>query len=152
MNQKNYDPFMHTAEHILNGIMVRKFGKGRSFSQSIERRKSKCDYKGFERNLTDDEIRDIETEINEIINKDINVTEEFVTRQEASERYNLEKLPEDAGENIRIIKVGDFDACPCIGPHVESTSQIDGIRIISSSCENDVLRIRFKRTKKEESN
>ena len=151
MNQKNYDPFMHTAEHILNGIMVKKFGKGRSFSQSIERRKSKCDYKGFERNLTDSEIKEIEDEINEIIKQDLTVTEKFITRTEAEEKYNLEKLPDDAGENIRIVKVGEFDACPCIGPHVESTNEINGIRVISSDFENDVLRIRFKRTKKEES-
>lgn len=148
MNQKNYDPHMHTIEHILNGVMVRRYGKGRSFSQSIERRKSKCDYAKFDRNLTDTEIEDIQNEINTILSKNIDVTEEFISKEQAKKEYNLEKLPLDAGEDIRIVKIGEFDACPCIGPHVKNTNEIDGVRIISSSFENDVLRIRFKRIKK----
>lgn len=35
---------MHTAEHILNGTMVRMFGCTRSRNAHIERKKSKCDY------------------------------------------------------------------------------------------------------------
>ena len=33
--------------------------------------------------------------------------------------FNLSRLPEDAGENIRIVTIGDYDTCPCIGPHVD---------------------------------
>ena len=35
-NKQEYPP-MHTAEHILNGTMVRMFGCGRSFSAHIEK-------------------------------------------------------------------------------------------------------------------
>ncbi len=45
MSEKQYDPRMHTAEHILNQTMVRMFGCGRSFNSHIERKKSKCDYR-----------------------------------------------------------------------------------------------------------
>jgi misacylated tRNA(Ala) deacylase len=44
-NKKNYDPEMHTAEHILNGTMVQMFGTGRAFSAHLEKKKSKCDYR-----------------------------------------------------------------------------------------------------------
>lgn len=145
MNQKNYDPFMHSAEHILNGVMVKKFGKGRSFSQHIERKKSKCDYNGFDRNLTEEELREIEKEVNQIVDMDLPVNEEFLTLSEAKEKYNLEKLPDDIDEEIRIVKIGEFDACPCIGPHVNSTKEIGQVKIISSGFDNDILRIRFKR-------
>jgi Ser-tRNA(Ala) deacylase AlaX len=60
------------------------------------------------------------------------------------ERYNLERLPEDAGDPIRIIRIGDYDDCPCIGPHVQSTKEIGKFRIVSTSFENGVLRIRYK--------
>jgi len=145
MNQKNYDPFMHSAEHILNGVMVKKFGKGRSFSQHIERKKSKCDYKGFKKNLTKEELHEIEREVNKIVDMNLKVTEEYISVNEAEKKYNIEKLPEGAGENIRIVKIGNFDACPCIGPHVNSTSEIGKVKIISSDFINDILRIRFKR-------
>ncbi len=140
---KDYDPRMHTAEHILNQTMVRMFNRGRSFSAHIEKKKSKCDYL-FDRNLSDIELMEIEDKINAVIKKNLPVNEEFLPRSEAEKFYKLEKLPDEAGDNIRIIKVGDYDACPCIGKHVQSTSEIGKFKIISSDYDEGVLRIRFK--------
>lgn len=134
---------MHSAEHILNQTMVRSFGCGRSFSAHIEKKKSKCDYH-FDRSLEVEEIRTIESKVNEAIGRDLPVSEEFLTRDEAARLYSLEKLPGSAGERIRIVKVGDYDACPCIGEHVGSTREIGEFRITSSSHQDGVLRIRFK--------
>jgi misacylated tRNA(Ala) deacylase len=140
---KDYDPRMHTAEHILNQTMVRVFNCGRSFSAHIEKKKSKCDYH-FDRNLTPAEIATIEGCVNAVILADMPVREEFTTREEAIKRFNLDRLPEDAGETIRIITVGDYDACPCSGDHVHSTVEIGGFKIISTSHEDNLLRVRFK--------
>lgn len=141
---KNYsDPRMHTTEHILNQTMVRLFNRGRSFSAHVEKKKSKCDYH-FERDLTPEEITTIETMVNETIYKNLPVTESFLPRHEAEVKFNLGRLPEDAGEKIRIISVGDYDACPCSGAHVQNTAEIPGFVIISTGYENGVLRIRFR--------
>ena len=40
--------------------------------------------------------------------------------------------------------IGDYDACPCVGTHVESTAEILGFKITTASFDNEVLRIRFK--------
>ena len=140
---KEYEPRMHSVEHILNQTMVRMFGKGRSFSNHIEKKKSKCDYH-FGRNLTGNEILEIENKVNEEIGKNHKISEEFIARTEAGKYFNLERLPDTAGEVIRIIKIGNYDACPCSGIHVQSTDQIGKFNIISTSYENGVLRIRFK--------
>lgn len=140
---KNYPPEMHTAEHILNGTMVKMFGRGRSFSAHIEKKKSKCDYR-FDRDLTEEERRQIEGKVNEVIAGNHPITEEYIPKEEGEKLYNLERLPEGTGDTIRIIKVGDYDACPCIGQHVSNTSEIGKFRIISSSYENGVMRLRFK--------
>ena len=140
---KEYDPRMHSAEHILNQTMVRMFNRGRSFSAHIEKKKSKCDYH-FDRELTQTELSDIEKKVNDVIHQNLPVTETFLPREEALKSFSLEKLPDQAGDNIRIIKIGDYDSCPCIGKHVSSTKEIGGFRIISSSFENGVLRLRFK--------
>jgi alanyl-tRNA synthetase len=137
------DPRMHSAEHILNQTMVRLFDSGRCFRAHIEKKKSKCDYH-FDRPLTDGELDLIESKVNQVIRSDLPVLEEFLAREEAGAQYNLERLPEETGDRIRIIRVGDYDACPCIGPHVASTKEIGEFRIISSSFEDGVLRIRFK--------
>ena len=142
-SNKDYNPEMHSAEHILNQTMVRMFNRGRSFSNHIEKKKSKCDYH-FDRNLTEEEIETINKKVNEIINLDLSVTEEFLDREEAIKNFKLSQLPYDAGDTIRIIRIGDYDACPCSGVHVKSTKEIGVFEIISTSFENGVLRVRFK--------
>ena len=142
--KKETDPRMHSAEHILNGTMVKMFNRGRSFSAHIEKKKSKCDYRNFDRNLTDEEIKELETKVNEVIKSELPVFETYITRDEAGKLFNLGRLPEEVGDEIRIIKVGEYDACPCSGQHVENTKEIGTFRIISSSFENEILRLRFK--------
>ena len=137
------DPRMHSAEHILNQTMVRMFRCGRCFRAHIEKKKSKCDYH-FDRPLTPAQVQDVQSRVNQVIDSDLPVGEEFLTREEAAAQYNLDRLPEETGDRIRIIKVGDYDACPCIGPHVSKTGEIGRFHIISSSFEDGVLRIRFK--------
>jgi misacylated tRNA(Ala) deacylase len=140
---KDYDPGMHSAEHILNQTMVRMFNKGRSFSNHVEKKKSKCDYH-FDRDLSPKEILEIEKKVNTEIRKNHHVKEEYLAREEAEKFYFLERLPSDAGNEIRIIKIGDYDACPCSGVHVKNTSEIGEFKIISTGFENGVLRIRFR--------
>jgi misacylated tRNA(Ala) deacylase len=142
MGKKDYDPAMHTAEHILNQTMDRMFACGRSFNAHIEKKKSKCDYR-FPRALTAEEIASVEAAVNRVIGQDLPVSERMLDRAAAEKAYFTGKLPADAGERIRIITVGDYDACPCIGRHVRSTSEIPGFRIHSTRHENGVLRIRF---------
>jgi Ser-tRNA(Ala) deacylase AlaX len=142
-SNKDYNPEMHSAEHILNQTMVRMFNKGRSFSNHIEKKKSKCDYH-FDRNLTEEEVETINKKVNEVIQQDLKVTEEFLHRDDAINNFKLLQLPDDAGDTIRIIKIGDYDACPCSGVHVTSTKEIGQFQIISTSFEDGVLRVRFK--------
>ena len=141
--KKDYHAPMHSVEHILNQTMVRMFDCGRSFGSHIERKKSKCDYR-MTRNLTDDELKTIEDKVNEIIMRNLDVRESFIDRKEALERFDLRRLPEDVGDTVRIIEIGDYDACPCIGAHVNNTSETGDFKIISSNFADGVLRIRYK--------
>ena len=134
---------MHSAEHILNQTMDRMFNCGRCFNAHIEKKKSKCDYR-FDRPLSQKEIQEIQRRVNQIIADDLPVTEKYISKSEALNNYNTDKLPGDAGNTIRIVQIGDYDACPCIGPHVKSSGEISGFQIASSSFEDGVLRIRFK--------
>jgi len=139
---KEYDPRMHTAEHILNQTMERMFRSGRSFSAHIEKKKSKCDYR-FDRDLTEGERAELTRRVNSVIGADLPVREEFLPRTEAGRSFSLDRLPEGTGDTIRIIRVGDYDACPCIGPHVTTTGEIGVFRIVSTDFTGGVLRIRF---------
>ncbi len=141
-NKQEYPP-MHTAEHLLNGTMVKMIGCKRSRNAHIERKKSKCDYP-LAQPLTPEQLQEIENTINNVIGQDLPVTFEFIPASEAAKIYDLERLPEDASEMLRIVHIGDYDACPCVGAHVERTSQIGNFRISSSRYQDGVQRIVFR--------
>ena len=141
-NKQEYPP-MHTAEHLLNGTMVKMIGCKRSRNAHIERKKSKCDYP-LAQPLTPEQMQEIENTINNVIGQDLPVTFEFIPASEAAKIYDLERLPEDASEMLRIVHIGDYDACPCVGTHVERTSQIGHFRISSSRYQAGVQRIVFR--------
>jgi alanyl-tRNA synthetase len=134
---------MHTAEHILNGTMVKMFGCPRSRNAHIEKKKSKCDYI-LDAEPTAEQVAEIEAKVNEVISMNLDVTVDFVGRAEAAEIVDLSKLPADASETLRIVRVGDYDACACIGAHVANTSEIGTFKIISHSYADGVWRLRWK--------
>lgn len=145
LNEHHKEEFApaHTAEHLLNQTMIRMFGCERSRNAHIERKKSKINY-----NLTvcptAEQVAEIERIMNEVIEKDLPVTYEFVTRDNIPERVVLDKLPEDASETLRIVRIGDYDICACIGNHVETTKEIGTFKITSTSYNEGNFRIVFK--------
>ena len=141
-NKEEYPP-MHTAEHILNGTMVRLFGCPRSRNAHIERKKSKCDYL-LDACPTDEEVARIEAAVNEVIGRNLDVTIEYMSREQAADLVDLSKLPEDASETLRIVRVGDYDACACIGAHVKNTAEIGTFKILSHDYADGRWRVRWK--------
>ncbi|MDR1780476.1 MAG: hypothetical protein LBR50_07080 [Tannerella sp.] len=141
-NKTEYPP-MHTAEHILNQTMVRMFGCPRSRNAHIERKKSKCDYL-LPVEPTAEQMTEVERTVNEVIDRHLPVTCELMSRDEAGKIVDLSKLPENVSEKLRIVRVGDYDACACIGAHVENTSEIGHFRLLNCDYADGRLRVRFK--------
>ena len=143
-NKQEYPP-MHTAEHIINQTMIRLFGCGRSVEAHIERKKSKLDYALAEA-PTEEQVKQLEKRVNEVIESHLPVTTEFITQQEACGRFDMERLPEGASDTVRVVHVGDYDECVCIGTHVENTVEIGQFQIDSHSYDSEThrWRMRFK--------
>ena len=141
-NKQEYPP-MHTCEHIVNRTMVNIFGCGRAVSAHIERKKSKLDF-ALPKAPSVEDIENIEKTVNEVIARHLPVTTEFITQEEAVGRFDLKRLPDNASDTVRIVRVGDYDECLCIGMHVTNTSEIGTFRIISSDYKDGIFRIRFK--------
>ena len=145
LNEHNKDEHApaHSAEHLLNQTMIRMFGCERSKNAHIERKKSKINY-----NLatcpTQEQVAEIERKMNELISQDLPVTFEYVTRDNIPEGVTLDKLPEDASETLRIVRIGDYDICACIGNHVASTREIGTFKITSTSYNDGSFRIVYK--------
>lgn len=147
LNEHNKEEFppAHTAEHLLNQVMVQMFGCERSRNAHIERKKSKVSYI-LERKPDRKQEKAIETRMNELIAEDLPVTYEYVDRNHIPADVKLDRLPDDASETIRLVRIGHFDVCPCIGKHVRSTSQIGRFELLGTNWDESThsFRIRFK--------
>ena len=147
LNEHNKDEFApaHTAEHLLNQTMIRMFGCKRSTNAHVERKKSKITYI-LERKPSRKDEKEIERRMNELIGEDLPVRYKYVTRQDIPDDVELTNLPDNTSETIRLVYIGDYDVCPCIGKHVRSTSQIGRFEMLGTNWDEEKrsFRIRYK--------
>lgn len=143
-NKAEYPP-MHTAEHLLNQTMVRMFGCERSRNAHIERKKSKISF-DLPAEPTTAQVDAIVAKMNELIAEDLPVTYEFVTADNVPEGVKLDRLPDNASETLRIVRIGQYDVCPCIGAHVASTAELHEFILLGTNWdpERHSFRLRFK--------
>lgn len=143
-NKEEFPP-AHTAEHLLNQVMIRMFGTKRSSNAHIERKKSKMTFI-LDHKPDRKEEKAIEAEMNRLITEDLPVTYEMVDRNNIPDGVSVDKLPEDASEMLRLVRIGDFDVCLCIGKHVRSTAQIGRFEMLGTNWDEEkhAFRVRFK--------
>lgn len=67
-----------------------------------------------------------------------------MSKEEAKGKIDLSKLPPDVTEPLRVIHIGDYDFCACVGTHVKNSGEIGRFTISSSSYSDGVWRVRFK--------
>jgi len=132
----------HSSEHILNAVMQRDFGTGRSVEAHFGKKKAKCDYVA-DHPLTDKDLAMIQAAVNAEIEADHPVTTFEIPREDADAQYDMGKVP-DSATTIRIVQIGDLDVIPCVGQHVEHTKQIGRFVIRSADMKDEnTVRIRF---------
>ncbi|MDE6002585.1 MAG: hypothetical protein K2G76_03725 [Prevotella sp.] len=143
-NKEEFPP-AHTAEHLLNQTMVRLFGCERSYNAHVERKKSKMSFH-LDHKPTRQEEKEIERKMQRLIDEDLPVTMEYCQRDALPAGISLDRLPGDASETIRLVRIGDYDVCPCIGKHVRSTAQIGRFEMLGTNWDEQErsFRVRFK--------
>ena len=102
-NKEEFPP-AHTAEHLLNQVMFQIFACERSYNAHIERKKSKMSFY-LSHKPSRQEEKMIERMMNDKIAEDLPVTFEFLTRDNIPEHVKLNRLPEDASETVRLVRI-----------------------------------------------
>ena len=147
LNEHNKEEFppAHTAEHLLNQTMIRIFGCERSYNAHVERKKSKMSFY-LDHKPSRQEEKEIERQMQQLIDDDLPVTFEFVSRDELPPEISADRLPQDASDTIRLVRIGDYDVCPCLGRHVRSTAQIGRFEMLGTNWDEHEhsFRVRFK--------
>lgn len=127
----------HTAEHVVSGIVHRRHGYANvGFHMGEEG--VIVDFDGF---VIDTELSDIEREANEVVWRDVPVTQSFPAPEELPRLEYRSKL--DLTENVRLVTIEGVDVCACCAPHVKRTGEIGVIKIFESIRRKNGVRIRM---------
>ncbi|MCF2136293.1 MAG: alanyl-tRNA editing protein [Candidatus Thorarchaeota archaeon] len=124
----------HTAQHVLSRYLQINHGL-ETYGNMIKPGRSRADYHPID-HFTEELKREVEAGVNEIFAKNLDVTIQFMPRDEAiaflrekgyQVRY-LEMVPATVSE-FRVVMVDDYDAAACAGTHVANTREIGKIRL-----------------------
>ncbi len=127
----------HTAEHIVSGLVHRRHGYSNvGFHMGEEG--VVVDFDGF---VDDMELSDIEREANEVVWRNVPVTQSFPEPEELPKLSYRSKL--ELTENVRLVTVEGVDVCACCAPHVRRTGEIGVIRIFESIRRKNGVRVRM---------
>ncbi len=124
----------HTAAHIISKVIHDEAGALITGNQ-LKEEKSRIDF-SLE-NYNPEMVQKYIDKANEIVEKDLPLFVEYISREEAESRPELTKLAKGLPEGIntiRLVKIGDFDVQADGGTHVKSTKEVGCIRLMK--CEN----------------
>ncbi|MBQ8234881.1 MAG: alanine--tRNA ligase [Bacilli bacterium] len=130
----------HTATHLLNAALKEVINKdvhqkGSNITSDRMRFDFSCDHK-----LTEEELTKTENLVNEWINKDLKVTKEEMSKNDAinsgAECMFIEKYP----DVVTVYKIGDISKELCGGPHVENTKVLGTFSIIKEEASSAGVR------------
>ena len=116
----------HTAEHILSGL-IHKIYSLNNVGFHLGAEEVTMDVSAP---LSSEQLMEIERLANEAVYANVEVVSLYPTKEEAARLEYRSKL--DITENLRIIKIGDFDMCACCAPHLKSTGEIGLITILDA--------------------
>ncbi|HUV60703.1 MAG TPA: alanyl-tRNA editing protein, partial [Thermoplasmata archaeon] len=121
---------MHTAQHIISGVVYDMF-HARTVGNQIYHDRSRIDFAPV--TFTDDMLAEVQAKCNDIFAKGTSVDISTISRETLekdvdAQRANLDLLPKSVRE-LRVVTIGDFDICPCAGTHVRSLGEIGRLKI-----------------------
>lgn len=125
----------HTAEHIVSGLICKKYDAtnvgfhiGKDFTTM-----------DFNVNVSEEQLREIEKLANEAVYKNIEIEEKIYTPEEVKSIHYRSK--KELKEDVRLIKIGDYDICACCGIHVNKTGEIGIIKLLKADKYKSGVRI-----------
>ena len=122
----------HTAAHIISQVIHKETGALITGNQ-LDLEKVRIDFslETFDK----EKLQGYVSEANNIIQQDLPLSIEFKTRDEALKIPQLSKLAAglpDFIEEVRIVKIGDFDLQADGGTHVNSTKEVGKLEFIKA--------------------
>ncbi|MFA5745828.1 MAG: alanine--tRNA ligase [archaeon] len=119
----------HTATHILNQALRNLISKDiRQKGSNITSERLRFDF-NFDRKLTDEEVRAVESEINKVILQSLPVIKESMSFEKAKESGAQAEFGTKYPETVFVYSIGTYSKEICMGPHVNNTSELGHFKI-----------------------
>ncbi len=136
---------MHTAQHVLSRVVLDEYGATTAGNQIYPDR-SRIDFEPAD--FDDEDVAWIAERTNEVIARDLAVTKAERPRDEVEAetdegRALLDLIP-DSVDPLRVVRIEDYDYCPCGGTHVDRLGEIGRVEITDTTRKGaDTERIEF---------
>jgi len=123
----------HSATHLLHSALRKVLGTHvTQAGQMVDDQKIRFDYT-HNKALTTDELNQIEKMVNEQVSLGLEVECQIMAHKEAIQKGAMALFGEKYGDQVRVLKMGDFSTELCGGTHVSSTAEIRIFKIVSES-------------------
>ncbi|MEG2453295.1 MAG: alanine--tRNA ligase [Clostridia bacterium] len=121
---------LHTATHLLHAALSKVLGaEARQRGSNITAERLRFDF-GFDRPMTDDEIKKVEDLVNEVINQKIPIVCVEQTVAEAKADGAIGVFESKYGEKVKVYTIGNFSKEICGGPHASNTGDLISFKIV----------------------
>ena len=119
----------HTATHLLHKALQIVLGDHATQKGSnITTERLRFDFSHPEK-MTKEQLQQVEDIVNEQIKRDLPVTCEEMTLEEAKESGAMGLFESKYGEKVKVYTIGDFSKEICGGPHVSHTGELGHFKI-----------------------
>lgn len=131
---------LHTATHLLNGALRRVLGEEvAQRGSNITSERLRFDF-SFGRNVTKDELAQVEAIVNEAIQKNIDVILEEMTPGKAYENGAVGVFSGKYGEIVKVYTVPGYSKEICGGPHAKNTRELVSFKILKEEASSAGVR------------
>ncbi len=121
----------HTATHLLHAALRKTLGTHVAQAGSlVSPERLRFDFSHFQ-GMTPEEIRTVEEEVNRHVLEDLPVTTTLSSIEEARKTGAMALFGEKYGQVVRIISIGDISKELCGGTHLQRTSEVGFLKIVS---------------------
>ena len=131
---------LHTATHLLHQALREILGEDvYQRGSNITKERLRFDF-SYPEKMTEEQIKQVEDRVNEIIKKDLEISYEEMTVEEAEKQGAIGIFTDKYDERVKVYSVGDYSKEICGGPHATRSGELGKFKIVKEEASSKGVR------------